>query len=99
MPVTRWPPSSSPIFRDRSKLMRRPGAQAPKLVRARVSAAASTWKTQPPSSGAIDTAVRHGPEQAIDAPSAMPRRIVGAADRDTAQVARPLDGEHRADNR
>ena len=48
-----------------------PATQAPTVVRASVSAAASTAKTQPPAVGSTDTAVRHGPAQAIEAPSAI----------------------------
>ena len=67
------------------------------MVRARVSAAASTAKTQPSASGSTDTAVRHGPAQAIEAPSAIEAGIVGGADRDPAQVAFARDRDHRAD--
>src|ERR1043166_3681730 len=41
-PLTRWPPSSSPTFSDRSRLTRVPFDQRPTAVSRSVSAAAST---------------------------------------------------------
>ena len=51
--------------------MRVPTRQRPTVVRARVSAAASTSNQLAPPSVPQATAVRHGPEQAIEAPSAI----------------------------
>ena len=49
-PETIWPPSSSPIFSERSRLSFVPGPHVPAVVRASVSAAASTSNQQPPPS-------------------------------------------------
>ena len=48
-----------------------PACQSPTVVRARVSAAASTSNQQPSPRGSTATTVRHGPPQAIEAPSAI----------------------------
>ena len=40
--ATMWPPNSSPILSDRSRLMREPACHVPTVVTASVSAAAST---------------------------------------------------------
>ena len=67
-PVTIWPPSSSPTFKARSRLSRRPATHWPLAVRLVVSPDTSTLN----SPAALATTVRQTPEQATEAPSASP---------------------------
>ena len=46
-PVTRWPPSSSPILSERSRFTLVPAFHSPSVVKASVSAAASTSNQEP----------------------------------------------------
>jgi hypothetical protein len=75
--------------------MRVPSRQVPTVVRARVSAAASTSnQAPPPGRGPEATTVRQGPEQAIEARDDDGGRIVAAFDTEAAQL---LAGGGRSD--
>src|ERR1700722_18164310 len=63
-PETMCPPSSSPIFNDRSRLTWLPTVHPPSVVHAKVSAEASPANP----SASTSTAVKQQPEQAIEAP-------------------------------
>jgi hypothetical protein len=94
-PETMCPPSSSPSFSGRSRLTREPGRQ-PQRGAMSVSAEASTTNQPRPSLWRpVSMAVRHTPEQAMEAPIAMVG-IIAAGDGD-ARVAARLDGKHFAD--
>ena len=66
-PLTRCPPSSSPILSARSRLTRVPLFQRPTVVTLSVSAAASTENLFAP----VATAVMQTPEHETDAPIAI----------------------------
>ena len=66
-----WPPSSSPAFSARSRLMRRPGCHSPSVVLASVSLETSTVNVLPSPAGSTSVAVRQAPSQAMEAPRAM----------------------------
>ena len=68
-PLTMWPPSSSPILSERSRLTLSPTFQPPSVVTASVSAPTSVAIAVRLPRRAASTTVRHTPAWATDAPT------------------------------